>query len=154
MDIKITPYKAEYKQAFKTLNKRWIDKYFVMEEADYNALDNPESYIINKGGQILYALHNEIPVGVCALIKLVNHPYDYELAKMAVMPKYHGQGIGKKLAYAIIKAAKEAGGQTLFLESNTILEPAIKLYRKIGFIELEKIESPYERSNIHMVLKL
>jgi hypothetical protein len=40
----------------------------------------------------------------------------------------------------------------VYLESNTILEPAIRLYRKLGFDEFVGEPSPYARCNIQMVL--
>jgi len=154
MNITIVKHHPSYNSAFKALNKAWIDEYFVMEEADYKSLDSPKEYILDKGGQILYAIENETPIGVCALIKMDDPRFDYELAKMAVKPSHHGKGIGKALALAIIAAAKKEGAKNLFVESNTILAPAISLYRKLGFVELEKFESPYQRSNIQMVLNL
>jgi len=154
MKISIVVHKPEFSATFKALNEEWIDQHFVMEAADYKSLDNPEENIINKGGQILYAIADDEPVGVCALIKSENHQYDYELAKMAVKPSHQGNGIGKLLAHKVISAARELGGKTLFLESNTLLEAAIALYRKLGFVEIQDMESPYERSNIQMVLVL
>lgn len=152
--ITIVEYSTEYKAAFKALNEEWISKYFKMEKADYDALDNPEDYIINKGGHILVALQDNEPVGVCALIKMSDEKYGYELAKMAVSPSVHGKGIGYQLALASIHKARELGAQWLYLESNTILEPAINLYRKLGFIEVKGRETPYERCNIQMELSL
>lgn len=151
--ITIVDYQSKYQKAFRALNKEWIDAYFTMEEADYKALDHPEEYIINKGGHILVGLYNEEPIAVCALIKMNNNKYDYELAKMAVSPKHHGKGLGKLIGKATVAKAKELNAKIIFLESNTILEPAINLYRKLGFKEVEGLaSSPYERSNIKMEL--
>jgi len=50
--------------------------------------------------------------------------------------------------------AKEAGADKLYLESNTLLTPAIALYHKLGFKKITGKPSPYERSNIHMELTL
>ncbi|MCX8619012.1 hypothetical protein J3U42_11460 [Gilliamella sp. B2923] len=43
----IVPYQACYQSAFKSINKQWIQTYFVMEESDYKALDNPHEYILD-----------------------------------------------------------------------------------------------------------
>jgi GNAT superfamily N-acetyltransferase len=134
--LQIIEYTPEYRSAFSNLNKEWISKYFVMEETDYKALDHPDTYIIDKGGYILVALYNQVPVGVCALIKMNDSDYDYELSKMAVSPAAQGKKIGWKLAIAIIEKARKLGAKKLYLESNTILEPAINLYRKLGFTEV------------------
>jgi DNA-binding MarR family transcriptional regulator/GNAT superfamily N-acetyltransferase len=153
-DVKIVEYKSEYQEAFRALNVEWISKYFEMEEADYKALDNPEEYILKKGGKILVALYENEPVGVCALIKMNNSEYDFEMAKMAVSPKAQGKSIGWLLGKAIAEKAKELGAKKIYLESNTILKPAINLYYKLGFEKVFGLETPYKRCNIQMELVL
>jgi DNA-binding MarR family transcriptional regulator/N-acetylglutamate synthase-like GNAT family acetyltransferase len=153
-DVKIVDYKAEYQEAFRALNVEWISTYFEMEEADYKALDNPEDYILKKGGKILVALYENEPVGVCALIKMNNAEYDFEMAKMAVSPKAQGKNIGWLLGKAITEKAKELGAKKIYLESNTILKPAINLYYKLGFEKVFGLETPYKRCNIQMELVL
>lgn len=153
-DVKIVEYAPEYQDAFKALNVEWISAYFEMEEADYKALDNPEDYILNKGGKILVALYENEPVGVCALIKMNNPDYDFEMAKMAVSPKAQGKNIGWLLGKAIVNTAKELGAKKIYLESNTILKPAINLYYKLGFEKVFGLETPYKRCNIQMELVL
>ena len=154
MNVKIVDYNDNYQFAFKTINQEWIERYFEMEEMDLKALDHPKEYIINKGGHILVALLDEEPVGVCALIKM-NHPdYDYELAKMGVSPKAHGKGIGYLLGKTLVEKAQNLGARTLYLESNTILKPAINLYKKLGFIEIKGMETPYKRCDIQMAMHL
>ncbi|KOP35782.1 GNAT family N-acetyltransferase [Flavobacterium sp. WLB] len=153
-NVKIVEYKPEYQEAFRTLNVEWISTYFEMEEADYKALDNPEEYILNKGGKILVALYENEPVGVCALIKMNNPEYDFEIAKMAVSPKAQGKNIGWLLGQAIVAKAKELGAKKIYLESNTILKPAINLYYKLGFEKVFGLETPYKRCNIQMELKV
>lgn len=153
-DVEIVPYKPEFRKAFKDLNEEWISTYFEMEEADYKALDNPEEYIINKGGKIMVALYNDEPLGVCALIKMHNTEYDFEMAKMAVSPKAQGKNIGWLLGKAIVNEARELGAKKIYLESNTILKPAINLYYKLGFEKVFGLETPYKRCNIQMELKI
>jgi GNAT superfamily N-acetyltransferase/Mn-dependent DtxR family transcriptional regulator len=151
-DVKIVDYKPQFKQAFKNLNEEWITTYFKMEESDYKALDHPDKYILDKGGFILIALYHCEPVGACALIKMENDTF--ELAKMAVSPKAKGKGIGLLLGNAAIAKARQAGAKQLYLESNTILKPAINLYHKLGFAKITGATSPYERCNIQMELQL
>jgi GNAT superfamily N-acetyltransferase/DNA-binding MarR family transcriptional regulator len=150
--IEIVDYQPQYKAAFKQLNEEWITTWFKMEEADYRSLDHPQEYILDKGGYIIFALYQGKPVGTCGLIRLDEHTF--ELAKMAVSPAAKGKGIGLLLGNSIIKKAKEAGVNRLYLESNTILKPAISLYHKLGFKKITGPPSPYERSNIQMELSL
>ncbi len=153
-DVQIVDYKPAYLEAFKRLNEEWISKYFKMETADHKALDNPQKNIIAKGGYILVALYNNEPVGVCALIKMDDPVYEYEMAKMAVSPAAQGKNIGWLLGKAIIDKARSLGVKKLYLESNTILQPAINLYHKLGFQRVVGHASPYERCNIQMELVL
>lgn len=152
--IKIEPYKSCYQEAFKSLNEEWINKYFKMEDADYKAVNNPEKYIIEKGGEIFVALYKNEPVGVCALLKMNDGHYDYEVAKLAVSPKVQGKGIGFLLGQITVNKAKELGGRNLYLESNTVLEPAIHIYKKLGFKEVVGHTTPYQRCNIQMELSI
>ena len=154
LSISIVPYNPEYQQAFKELNKEWISTYFTMEAEDYKVLDNPQGYILDKGGYIAVALYKEEPVGVCALIKINGKEYSFELAKMAVSPKAQGKNIGWLLGQAVIEKAVELGVSKLYLESNTILTPAINLYHKLGFQKVAAHPTPYERCNIKMELML
>ncbi len=152
--IEIVDYDSAYKEVFRDLNVEWISTYFKMEASDYKALDNADSYILQNGGHILVALLNKEPVGVCALIKMNDPIYDFELAKMAVAPKAQGKKIGWLIGEAIKDKARSIGAKTLYLERNTKLAPAINLYRKLGFMEVFGRDTPYERCNIQMALDL
>lgn len=115
-------------------------------------MEHPQEYIIDRGGAIFVALYKEQPVGVCALYKLNGSTYDYELAKLAVSPEVQGKGLGEQLCETVINKAIEQGGKKIFLESNTLLKPAIHLYRKLGFKELAEYHPAYARGNIQMEL--
>ncbi|HEY4323867.1 MAG TPA: bifunctional helix-turn-helix transcriptional regulator/GNAT family N-acetyltransferase [Mucilaginibacter sp.] len=151
-EVKIVEFEPQYLEAFKQLNVEWITAYFKMEEADYKALDHAEEYIIDKGGQILFALYKGNPVGTCALVKMENGTF--ELSKMAVSPEAKGRGIGLMLGKEAIALAKKIDAKRLYLGSNTALKPALNLYQKLGFRKITGVPSPYERANIHMELIL
>lgn len=152
--VQIVEYNDSYQSVFRALNEEWISSYFKMEEADYKALDNPKEYILDRGGKIFVALYENEPVGVCALIKMDDPDYDFELAKMAVSNKCQGKNMGWLLGQAVTNAAKELGASKIYLESNTILKPAINLYQKLGFSKVVGRPTPYERCNIQMELLL
>jgi GNAT superfamily N-acetyltransferase len=80
--------------------------------------------------------------------------YDFELAKMAVSPKVQGKRIGLTLGEAIIEKAISLGAVRIYLESNTLLVPAISLYKRLGFKEVFGRPSQYERVDIQMELVL
>ncbi|WBV59241.1 GNAT family N-acetyltransferase [Chryseobacterium camelliae] len=153
-DVKIVDYDPKYQQDFRNLNEEWISKFFKMEASDYKMLDNPEDYIINKGGHIVFALLNDEAVGTCALIKTSEEPLIFELAKMAVSPKAQGKKIGYLIGETLIGKAKDLKAKEIFLETNTSLVPAIKLYEKLGFQHITVADSPYERCDTKMLLDL
>ncbi len=150
--MEIIEYESRYQSAFKRLNVEWIEMHWQLEEADHQSLDHPDEYIIARGGHIFLALDGGEVVGTCALLRVSDTTY--ELAKMAVHGKTQGKGVGAALGKAAIDKARSERAEKVYLESNTILEPAIRLYRKLGFKEFTGEPSPYERCNIQMVLNL
>lgn len=153
-EIQIVPYDACFQPVFCELNKEWITTYFEMEEEDRKMMEHPQEYIIDKGGFIFVGCYRDEPIGVCALYKMNDPKYDYELAKLAVSPKAQGKGIGVMLCEAAIEKAREIGAKRLFLESNTQLKPAIHIYKKVGFKELPHRLSDYKRADIWMEMEL
>jgi len=151
--IEIVTFNEQYVPEFGQLNFEWLEKYFYIEPYDKEVLTNPKKYILTDGGQILFALIEGKVVGTVALIN--RGEGIFELSKMAVTEDYQGMRIGQKLMYACIDYAGRQGFSRLFLDSNTKLTPAIKLYSKVGFKEIPVPEdSPYERCNIRMELYL
>lgn len=151
-NIEIIDYLPEFHDDFKRLNYEWIEKYFKLEEADHQSLNHPDEKILQPGGHIYMARNNDEIVGTCALIKIDDNTY--ELAKMAVTEKAREKGIGWLLGQAVINKAHKLEAKTVLIESNTVLEPAIKLYQKLGFRKIVGQPSPYERCNIQMERKL
>ena len=150
--VDVVPYQAAHRAAFRQLNEAWISRYFRLEPPDLRVLDAPQEQILDKGGHILVAVRKGEPIGVCALLRVDDHTF--ELAKMAVAEHARGVGAGYRLGEAAKTWAREAGASRLILESNTVLAPAIALYRKLGFTEFTGVPSEYDRCNIHMELRL
>lgn len=153
-EVEVVSYEPKYASAFYQINKAWIDQYFTMEPKDYEALEQPETHIIAPGGTILIALVKKSPAGVCALIPSSRPGCMFELAKMGVDKAFRGQGIGRILCINALKTAQRMGARKVYLESNTILTPALNLYRSLGFVEVVGGSSPYSRSNIQMEITL
>ena len=145
MEVEIIDYEPRYRREFTDMNIEWISHYFTVEPHDLEQLENPEEYILAKGGQIFFARCGDEIVGTAALIK--NSETVYEIAKMAVKPAFKGLGAGEKLGRHLIGAAKNAGCNRLFLESNQQLIPALALYKKLGFTEVPVGETLYSRVN-------
>lgn len=151
-EVSIVEYEPCYQPVFRKLNEQWITQHWQLEPHDIECLDHPQESIIDRGGHIFVALYRDEPVGVCALCKMDDPVYEYELAKLAVNPDIHGKGIGYLLCKAVVDKAKSLGAKNIFLESNTLLKPAIHIYRKLGFRELAEYHPAYARGDIQMEL--
>lgn len=150
--VEIVDMRPEHAEAFRRLNLEWITLHWELEDADRLYLDHPVERIIEPGGAVLIALYEGEPVGTVALIPLEDGRY--ELAKMAVAERARGKGIGQALGSAAIDRARRLGAPSVYLETNSILEPAIRLYRKLGFQPAAGRVSPYCRCDVHMELPL
>jgi ribosomal protein S18 acetylase RimI-like enzyme len=151
-NLEIITYQTKYAKDFYNLNVAWLEKYFYVEPYDKKVLSNPQKYVIDPGGFIFFAKYNNKIVGV---VSIINQNTFFELSKMAVSPKYQGLKIGQKLMDFCIDFARNQEWKSITLYSHRKLVPAINLYKKIGFKEVElKKESHYERSDIKMLLEL
>jgi GNAT superfamily N-acetyltransferase len=151
--VEIITYEDQYRADFERLNRRWIEQYFVVEEADRKVFADPLNYIIDPGGQIFFVRENDEIKGTCAVLR--NSESTFELGKMAVDPSAQGKGFGKLLIQTAIEFTKNQGAKELILSSNTKLDAAIKLYEKYGFEALPHIsDERYTRVDIMMRLPL
>ena len=151
--VQIVQYENKYAPYFKELNLVWLTQYFSVEDIDREVLEQPGERVLTPGGMIFFALHDSEPVGTTAV---VNHGHGvYELSKLAVREDMKRKGIGRMLIEGAVQWAKAQGGTWLFLESNSILEPAIKLYEHAGFKhEQLDADSHYSRTNLRMGMNL
>ena len=147
-DIEIIAYQDKLAHHFKELNVAWLQKYFYVEPIDEEMLSNPRQYIIDKGGHIFFATINGEVAGTFALMKQSDG--SFELGKMAVNDRFQGQKIGNAMLAFCLQKAKALGADRVILYSNTILLPAIHLYKKFGFKEVPIGSTEYKRSNIKM----
>lgn len=157
--MRVVPYdpaRPDHRDAFRELNLAWIEAHFAVEALDRFQLDDPEGHVLAPGGMIFMAESNTANgvevLGTCAL--LAEPGGAYELAKMAVSEAARGRGVGRALGEAAIAAARAHGAQRVELLSNTVLAPAIALYRALGFVEVPLPHTDYARANIKMVLDL
>lgn len=84
-------------------------------------------------GRLFFAEVDGRPAG-CVGIR----PYEEgacEMKRLYVAPEERDRGVGKELALAAIKAAKEIGYKRIFLDTVPAMRIAVKLYRELGFQE-------------------
>jgi len=148
-EVKVITFDPKFVSSYISLNREWIETYFEIEPMDIAQLENPYESILDQGGEIFFVLENQKAVGTCTMVP--HGPGCYELAKMAVQTSTRGKGYGDLLMKATIDWAKSKGANRIILLSNTILEPAISLYKKHGF-EVQHLgpHPDYVRCNIVM----
>ena len=149
----VVTYRPEYRPDFERLNREWIERHFGLEPPDLEVFRDPERHIIAPGGQIFFLLDEGGVRGTCAVVP--HGPATWELVKMAVDPAARGRGYGDLLMEAAIAFARGRSARRLVLISNTLLEAAIRLYRKHGFVTVP-VEGGhgYARVDIQMELAL
>lgn len=97
----------------------------------YEAYDTEKAiyYVIEKEGEIF---------GGAGIKQLDNFEGNVcELQKMYFLPEARGIGLGSKMMETCLKKAKEFGFEQCYLETLPYMEDARKLYRKVGFKDLD-----------------
>lgn len=153
LNVEIVTYQPNLAKYFYSINAQWVNDMFYMEEYDEKVLSDPQKYIIDEGGQIWFAQHEEQGViGVCA-VKNFGDKW-YELTKMGVLESARGLKAGETLLKRVLDDCNKSDIDTLFLLTNSICKPAIHLYEKNGFVHdegiKEKFSELYKRSDVFM----
>lgn len=98
--------------------------------------------------QVWVAFSEDLPAGCVAYRRRGDGTG--EVKRLYLKKEYRGRGISKKLLKTVENHAREQGCHTLFLDTRITLEPAVSLYRSLGFhivfqqglyIQMEKIIS-------------
>lgn len=152
MNTEIIEYETALQPYYEQLNIDWLREYFVVEEADQWMLENPEEAILNDGGHILFAKRGQEIVGTVAL--KFTSPGVYELAKMTVAKTARGFGLGYVLCNAALLKAKQLGAAKVILYTNSKLQDAIHIYKKLGFVQVPVDKLEFVRIDTMMQLIL
>jgi ribosomal protein S18 acetylase RimI-like enzyme len=153
MSIIVRDFRPGDEATFRDINLEWIERFFAVEDKDRETLNNPQKYFLDPGGAIFIAEDDDNPVGAVALIVMGRG--SVELSKMGVRPAAQGKGVGRMLIAAAVNRARDMGMRRVYIETNSILAPAIKLYREAGFVPLkERVPTPYARADVQLELLL
>ena len=83
------------------------------------------------------------PIGCFGIRKFTNSIG--ELKRMYLKKESRGMGIGKELLLKAIEVGKELKYKTIRLDTLSSMKPAIALYKKVGFYEIESYRfNPFE----------
>jgi len=150
--IEFIEYSDPHKEILKTLTLEWLEKYVSVEPEDEKFIENPRSYVIDKGGYIFLAKYNDEIIGTVSLCKVDDNTY--ELAKLAVTEKYKGIKLGKQLIQLAIDKCKTVEARKIILYTAKKLEVAHALYLQFGFLEIKTENQKYIESDTKMELDL
>src|SRR5262245_42278959 len=121
--IQFVTYADRYAIDFDRLNRAWLVGHGLLEAADEEQMLAPRAAIIDRGGQIFFAIQNGQAVGTSAILPVGDGMV--ELAKLAVDPSAQEKGIGRKLTVMALAHAKSLGARKVILVSNSKLTHAI-----------------------------
>jgi len=101
--------------------------------------------------------HQQKIVGGCGIAPLDNYEGNTcELQKMYFLPVARGKGLGSKMISTCLEKATQFGFDSCYLETLPYMESARALYKKNGFISLEKPmgDTGHYSCNLWMLKKL
>jgi ribosomal protein S18 acetylase RimI-like enzyme len=129
---------AEDIQHARTLFKEyeaWLQVDLCFQSFEKELAELPGKYA-PPAGRLLLAVGNGKLVGCVALRKIGEGTC--EIKRLYLRQGFRGLGLGRQLAETIINAAKEIGYERMRLDTlPPKMDDAIKLYRSLGFKEIE-----------------
>ena len=125
------PERIEQVRALFREYERWVDEPCCFASFERELAELPGEYG-PPAGRLLLALEDGAPAGCAALRPLEGGAC--ELKRLYVRPAYRGRGLGRRLAEAMVGAARAAGCRALVLDTLPKMAPAIALYGALGFL--------------------
>jgi putative acetyltransferase len=112
----------------------------------------PGEYVF-PGGTLLLALADDQVAGCVALHKLQEGIC--EMKRLYVRPQFRGTGIGSQLVRSVIESAISLGYLRMRLDTVVAeMQDAVKMYRRLGFVEIAPYRENPMASALYMELDL
>ncbi len=130
--------KEQYDEIIKLFQEYQIElgKDLCFQNFEDELKNIPGNYGMPDGELLLiYDIKNNLYAACVGLRKINN--YVCEMKRLFVRPDFRKHGYGKVLTEHIIKIAEKKNYRTMVLDTLKELKPAINLYKKFGFREIE-----------------
>jgi ribosomal protein S18 acetylase RimI-like enzyme len=97
----------------------------------------PGEYTAPRGALVLVLVDGQ-PAGCCAMRPLdaVDYTNACEMKRLYVRPSYRGMQMGRMLAESILDLSRQAGYDSILLDTLDDMESARALYQELGFEEI------------------
>lgn len=99
------------------------------------------TFLIREDTLFLVAQEKEEILGYCGVVMVQD---EGDITNVAVKKSWQNQGVGKKLMEELVKSTEQEGVARLFLEVRASNEPALRLYRNMGFVQTGIRKNYYE----------
>jgi len=111
-------------------------------------LDELEKKFGPPAGRLVLCLDVDEPAA-CVGIKRFNDEI-CELKRLYVRPQYRGHRLGEKLTLMMMDEARSAGYSRMYLDTLPGLKTALKIYRSMGFYDIERYYDNPVKDGIHL----
>ena len=129
------------------MKKEYIDDVYKIDEASVPipwSKASIEEELNNILAKFIVAKDDEKVVGFAMCWFIMD---ECHIGNIAILPKYRRKGIATMLLDDLLKSTKEHGTNYLLLEVRRSNEPAIALYKKMGFKEFVVRKKYYKNPN-------
>ena len=121
-------------------------------EKHKHQMNNLGEYFRPPDGCLLLAKYGEEAAGCVGLEKL--NDSICQMKRLYIKSELRGLKIGRELANAVIVQARRIGYDRMRIHTITALEPANRLYKSLGFNEIDPYEDTPREDAVFMELKL
>lgn len=119
----------------------WGEAWNRRQVSDALMFANTHAFVIDPAGELIESGTSCNPIAAGFL--LARHaPGEVELLLIAVAPQYRRAGLGERLIELLREHARGEGAESIFLEMREN-NPAVQLYRKVGFDPIGRRKAYY-----------
>ena len=128
-----------------------FEEYLKIQHFDQEILHLEDKY--GKPDGRIYVAFFEGKLAGCIGLKKIDNEI-CEMKRLYVRPEFRGKHIGNILAEKIIDEAKKIGYKSMVLDTFPFLSAAIKMYKNMGFYEIEQYNDSPMKDAVYLKLDL